>query len=282
MRSEPDLRAAALRAAPGYEERPRDLFTNLIYILDRELRLITPTDPEGSDEDRGGARPAGRCYQLTHDYLVPSLRDWLTRKQKETRKGRAELRLAERSSLWNAKSEDRHLPSLLEWANIRWLTSEHEWLERERRMMRRAGRIHGVRGSITLALLTLVGIVGFGVWHRVDENQRATHAAGLVKRLLDPDVAQILGVVGDMREYRRWVDPLLRNELAKSPDGSVPTDSRATGFASRRYQSSGAAHRPTACRRTPRGAGPPGNAEIPRRSRGFAKAMVGSGSRQAW
>ena len=33
-------------------------------------------------------------YQLTHDYLVHSLRDWLTRKQRETRRGRAELRLA--------------------------------------------------------------------------------------------------------------------------------------------------------------------------------------------
>ena len=55
--------------------------------------------------------PATRYYQLTHDYLVHSLRDWLTRKQRETRRGRAELRLAERSSLWNAKPENRHLPS---------------------------------------------------------------------------------------------------------------------------------------------------------------------------
>ena len=28
-----------------------------------------------------------KYYQLTHDYLVPSLREWLTRKQKETRRG---------------------------------------------------------------------------------------------------------------------------------------------------------------------------------------------------
>ena len=40
-----------------------------------------------------------RFYQLTHDYLVQSLGDWLTRKQKETRRGRAELKLAERSTL---------------------------------------------------------------------------------------------------------------------------------------------------------------------------------------
>jgi eukaryotic-like serine/threonine-protein kinase len=36
----------------GYANRPRD-FDDLIHILDPELRLITPTDPEGRDE--GGA-----------------------------------------------------------------------------------------------------------------------------------------------------------------------------------------------------------------------------------
>ena len=71
--------------------------------------------------------PGKRYYQLTHDYLVPSLREWLTRKQRETRRGRAELRLAERSSLWNAKPENRHLPSLLEWASIRMLTKKRDW-----------------------------------------------------------------------------------------------------------------------------------------------------------
>ena len=45
-----------------------------------------------------------RYYQLTHDYLVHSLRDWLTRKQRETRRGRAELRLAERAALWQPQA----------------------------------------------------------------------------------------------------------------------------------------------------------------------------------
>ena len=45
MRSE-----AELREASGYAGRPRD-FEDLICILDRELRLITPTDPEGSASD---------------------------------------------------------------------------------------------------------------------------------------------------------------------------------------------------------------------------------------
>ena len=67
------------------------------------------------------------------------MRDWLTRKQKETRRGRAELRLAERSALWNAKPENRHLPSVLEWVSIRTLTDAADWTEPQRKMMRQGG-----------------------------------------------------------------------------------------------------------------------------------------------
>ncbi len=43
MRSQRDLLEAS-----GYESRPKD-FDDLIRILDSEIRLITPTDPEGND-----------------------------------------------------------------------------------------------------------------------------------------------------------------------------------------------------------------------------------------
>ena len=139
-----------LLEASGYENRPRD-FDDLIHILDPELRLITPTDPEGVGGDEcawrenegvageGGSipathhpPPATRYYQLTHDYLVHSLRDWLTRKQRETRRGRAELKLAERSGLWNARPENRHLPTLWEWLRIRTLTDPRKWTPPQR------------------------------------------------------------------------------------------------------------------------------------------------------
>ena len=90
----------------GYADRPRD-FADLIHILDNELRLITPTDPKPfSSEGQPTTSPGGRYYQLTHDYLVHSLRDWLTRKQRETRRGRAELRLAERSSVVECQARE--------------------------------------------------------------------------------------------------------------------------------------------------------------------------------
>ena len=134
---------AELLEASGYASRPKD-FDDLIRILDGEIRLITPTDPEG-EEDAGvaafartrenpdvAAHPhSGECgytryYQLTHDYLVPSLRDWLTRKQKETRRGRAELLLADRAAVWNARPENRQLPSLLQWFQYPLADAEEE------------------------------------------------------------------------------------------------------------------------------------------------------------
>ena len=60
------------------------------------------------------SEPAVRHYRLTHDYLVPSIRQWLTRKQKETRKGRAELRVQELSRLWSATKDGKYLLNFLE------------------------------------------------------------------------------------------------------------------------------------------------------------------------
>ncbi len=126
--------------------------------------------------------PRGRYYQLTHDYLVHSLRDWLTRKQMETRRGRAALRLAERSSLWNARPENRHLPSPLEWGNISLLTKRRDWTDPQRRMMARAGRFHGLRSLGLAAMAALLAIVGVNIWNRVREANQATAARGLVRQ----------------------------------------------------------------------------------------------------
>ena len=142
-----------LLEASGYANRPRD-FDDLIHILDPELRLITPTDPEGSGSENQATLPSGQYYQLAHDYLVHSLRDWLTRKQRETRRGRAELRLAERSGLWNAKPENRHLPTLWEWLGIRTLTDPKRWTSPQRVMMSKATRLHSLRSALLLWLVS--------------------------------------------------------------------------------------------------------------------------------
>jgi serine/threonine protein kinase/formylglycine-generating enzyme required for sulfatase activity len=234
MRSE-----AELREASGYGNRSHD-FAELLKILDVELRLITPTDPEGMAggdwQAAGGERhdrsalpldgtleaghgvggemlpvseatcqssAATRFYQLTHDYLVPSLRDWLTRKQRETWSGRAELRLAERAALWNSKRERRHLPDWWEWASIRVLTRTKDWTAAERAMMHNAARRHMRHG---LVLLLSFGLVMFAFW----EGRGRLQAHHLLQSLVKADMKDVPSIVAEMEAYRRWVNPLLR------------------------------------------------------------------------
>ncbi len=201
-----------LLEASGYANRPRD-FDDLIHILDPELRLITPTDPEGSSgEGQTTTHPEERYYQFTHDYLVHSLRDWLTRKQRETRRGRAELRLAERSSLWKAKPENRRLPSVLEWANIRLLTKRRDWTEHERRMMRKAGWIHGSR---MVGAVFLVGLLGWGSI----EGYGSLRASSLVEALRTASTTDVPVLVRQLDAYRRWANPRLKT-LVQNADFS--------------------------------------------------------------
>jgi eukaryotic-like serine/threonine-protein kinase len=215
---------AELLEVSGYAGRAGD-FDDLVRILDSELRLITPTDPEGKPEgertnDGSGNRPATpgaavvvhdpsspRYYQLTHDYLVPSLRDWLTRQQKETAQGRAELRLAERATEWNGRPENRHLPAWWEWANIRLATRKRNWTPAQQRMMGRATGYHVVRGAMLASCLLLLALVGWEIRGR-------WQAHILRDRLLESVTADVQKIVNDMAPYRRWLNPLLRETIA--------------------------------------------------------------------
>jgi formylglycine-generating enzyme required for sulfatase activity len=200
-----------LLEASGYGSRPRE-FEELIRILDGELRLITPTDPEGKDEaDQSTMQTGVKYYQLTHDYLVPSLRDWLTRKQKETRRGRAELLLADRAAVWNARPENRQLPSLLQWFQIRWLTARKTWTPPQRKMMTKASRYHAVRVVILASCLVLLSYVSREGYGRLK-------AQTLRDRLLECTTAEVPLVVKDMAPYRSWVNPLLKDAYTQAEE----------------------------------------------------------------
>jgi serine/threonine protein kinase/formylglycine-generating enzyme required for sulfatase activity len=193
----------------GYASRPKEC-DDLLRILDSEIRLITPTDPEGKeDADTSTLQAGAKYYQLTHDYLVPSLRDWLTRKQKETHRGRAELLLADRAAVWNTRSENRQLPSLLQWLQIRWHTKKKNWTPPQRTMMGKASRYHAMRGFVVMVLLALIG---WGAY----EGHGLLQAHALRDRLLDANINEVPSIVQDMPPYRRWLDPLLHDAYAQA------------------------------------------------------------------
>ena len=229
MRSHADLLDES-----GYGDRPKD-FDDLIRILDSEIRLITPTDPrerekEGMTEGGGRMKRANeqevksaghgwpmaihpcpfhpsdpssppsalKYYQLTHDYLVHSLRDWLTRKQKETRRGRAELRLFDISATWNSKPENRFLPSWWENLSIRFFTDKKKWTQPQRKMMAKAGRVHGLRSALALAGLVALVSIGAMVRTQVAKRQEATRIEGLVGRLVSAEPNQLPGIAKEL------------------------------------------------------------------------------------
>jgi hypothetical protein len=212
-----------LLEASGYAHRPRE-FEDLLRILDAELRLVTPSDPEDMDDKETGkvisADSSARFYQLTHDYLVPALRQWLTRKQKETWRGRAELRLAERTAQWSPKRTTRLLPSLPEYVLLVSGVPRSKRKPPERELLRAAARFHSLRCGMILCALLLAGL-GLQQYvsslHRGTEKQRAQTHVDLVANAAPQDVP---AAIEHLRPIRNLALPLLLRQFQETTEPS--------------------------------------------------------------
>jgi eukaryotic-like serine/threonine-protein kinase len=196
-----------LLAASGYAGR-LDEFEELLRVLDSELKLVTPIDRHAT----GGVEPH---YQLTHDFLVPALRAWLAAKQRETRSGRAELRLTERAALWGDRREPKQLPTIVEWVTIALLTPHHRWSRPQREVMKAAGRRHLFRAvGVLVAGVAAVFAAGIGYG--------SYHAHTLVERILVAETSRVPGIVEELGPYRHWANHALRaaanNSSSSSPE----------------------------------------------------------------
>lgn len=108
---------AELIAAAKCENR-QHVFKEVINGLDTELKLITRTDPDSAGDisvSDDTSTSDGVYYQLTHDYLVPSIRNWLNTELKNTRRGRALIRLRELAAQVVPGQKPKYLPSAMEW-----------------------------------------------------------------------------------------------------------------------------------------------------------------------
>ncbi len=206
--------------ASGYRSRPEQL-QELMNILDVELRLITPT----IHEEAATARSSGelevaaseRCYQLTHDYLVAPLREWLTRRQRETRRGRAQLLLEERSAAWNANPHSRQLPSWWEDTRIRLLTQRSRWTEPDQTMMRASRRLNGMRlASVLMLLLALAGF-GYAAWTARQHGM----ARSLVNSLDRAATREVPKIIEELEPYADQAVPLLVEQYDREGVGKT-------------------------------------------------------------
>ena len=204
-----------LLAASGYIGREDD-FKDLINILTRRISLISPVESNGevSDtEDREEGAAKARDYQLTHDFLVPALREWLTRKQRETARGRAQIALEDQTLLWTARPENRRLPSPTEYVSIRGLTKPRTWTPSQKRMMRSAGQYYGIRvGSICVALAMFAGaIFFFQAWRK--KQHRLASEREVLAALKEADIREVPDLVAQARSFLSETQAQLRKSL---------------------------------------------------------------------
>jgi serine/threonine protein kinase/tetratricopeptide (TPR) repeat protein len=215
-----------LKKAAGYEERPKE-FAELVNFLDKQLHLITPVD---SKEEMQGET---RRYQLTHDYLVPSLREWLTQKQRETKQGRAELKLAERAAIWESNRENRQLPNLLEWLQIRSRTRYSKWTDRESALMKKADSVNLRKlGSLFLTLSLIGGGIGYAFYQQ-DVESRKIKAQDFIKSLETARGLSVPVMIGQLKELS--LTKFVSEELAKRYDSETDVERKlplALGLAS--------------------------------------------------
>lgn len=165
-----------LKEISGYTNRPEEEFQNLIDLLDRKLRLISPAETmvAGSAEHAQSTAQANSIqsasgYKLAHDYLIPSIRHWTTHKQTQTPQGRAELVLADRSEAWSHRKESQQLPTMLEWLSIRTWTRPSRWSAPQAALMRQSDRLYISRLVATAGVLTASFALG---WWALDASQK--------------------------------------------------------------------------------------------------------------
>ncbi|MFO0943361.1 MAG: protein kinase [Pirellulales bacterium] len=143
-----------LLSITNYGSQP-EAFEELLQILDRDLRLITPVAIEGNN-----STPA---YQLSHDYLVPSIRGWLRQETQKTIRGRATIQLQDRTNSWKVHRDKRQLPTIVQWFYL-YCFAPRPWKADQQKLMQSASRRYltqlGVAlttcGLLIWALMTLV------------------------------------------------------------------------------------------------------------------------------
>ncbi|MCA9213053.1 MAG: SUMF1/EgtB/PvdO family nonheme iron enzyme [Planctomycetales bacterium] len=129
-----------LQIAGNYGERPDD-FETVRRLLDTDLRLITPV-VELDEQNTEPNDVSGAKFQLSHDFLVPAIREWLTLHQQSTPAGRARLKLEECTKLWLRRPTDAMLPDLATYMSIRTRVPKRVWTPDEQKLMHTATHRH--------------------------------------------------------------------------------------------------------------------------------------------
>ena len=209
---------------PQTEERPgqpSESSSVLIQTLDSDLHLMTPVI-ENTDQIEGevNQQTAGqeRRYQLTHEFLVQPLREWLTASRKATARGRARLRLAEFSGLWNARPENHRLPPFQMWISFVLLVPGSLRCESEQKMLRQANRFHGIRILLTCCFLLIITLAGVFINQRIALSHQNRVVAGMVQTLLNAEMDRVPELLEQIEPYWIQAVPALKRVAQSDQD----------------------------------------------------------------
>jgi len=236
-------------ARGGMEENPETV-RELLRLLDREVRLITPA---GSEESAGPSGSAGAIavgsslasgssggssgrhgparYQLTHDHLVPSLRSWMTAEDEATWRGRNRLALRSAARRWSVDRGSGHLAGPLALAKWQLFTRRVERNEIEREFLRDSSRRLARAAAVALGVVATVGVLVRG---GLNERTRA----GIVAAIRSSDMTELPLL---LRSADAWgaLDHLRLEAETAEAAGAVPVNFRwallATGPAERKH-----------------------------------------------
>ena len=202
-----------LQVLSGYGDDAKR-FESLMAILEGQLKLISPVDVLDHSRTSAENRNMELHYQLSHDFLVPSIREWLYSEQRKTYAGRCRLMLAEQTAAWMKQPIRRNLPLWRDWIQYRCLLRRASLSDPERRMLQAANQQLGLQTVLGLFLMVfgIVGVQGFRSWNR-------GHA--LLDQLHTTSVTSAPAIIEQLQPHRRFAESGLKHAIQSLKPGSA-------------------------------------------------------------
>ena len=196
----------------GYSQDPKS-FDALMKVLESDLKLISPIDTLEKSRSSSEQRFVESRYQLSHDFLVPSIREWLYSEQRKTVRGRCQLLLTEQASNWSKQPVRRNLPLWTDWVMYRTLLSHGTMNDAERRMLQAADKYRGVQSLMGVAILVF-GFLGFQYY------QSWSAANALARQLATTNFQTATSIIDELSKHSAFTQRAVHQALSQAEAGS--------------------------------------------------------------
>jgi formylglycine-generating enzyme required for sulfatase activity len=218
--------------ASGYTDPQQ--FSQLMSLLDRELHLVTPSDRSDSDSLGGdssisGAQATG--FQLTHDFLIAPIRQWVEYHNRSSPVGKARLRLDEFAELYKSRPRIQSLPTLSEYLSVRRYISHNSYTPQQRQVMTAARNYHLRSVGTWLAGIAVLGVGLLIAYNAMERRNRNLATQAEVARMVDANMAEAVELseqLGSSELARQHALTIISNEnqpLARRVRASLIVDS---------------------------------------------------------